>query len=379
MKQSIKLGSIGGIAVGMNWSVAVILALFAWELGDYVLPARVGHATAADWIAGVVGAVVLLLSLLAHEVSHSLVARHNDVRVRSITLFAFGGISQLEGEAHTPGADFRIAAAGPAMSIALAVLFGAAETFVVVTVGHGLPAAVLSWLWEINLLLAIFNLIPAAPLDGGRILRAALWRQWGDHVRASVAASRTGRVFAVILIVFGGLAFVSTGSVLGLWPALIGLFVYSGARAEEQYALVQGALATLTVRQVMTPHPLVLPMASTAADAASHMWQRRSDAVALTDDSGQLAGVVTAQAVNAVPLDRRAATTLVQIAFPLSTIPVARPEEPMTALLERMVSKEGHPALVLDSANHLSGIVTTSDLQRAIEFGLGRQPQSNER
>ena len=373
MKQSIRLGTIDGIEIDVNWSVILILALFAWELADYVLPARSGHASAADWIAGVIGAAVLLLSLLAHELSHSLVALHYGVRVRSITLFVFGGISQLEGEAHTPKADFRIAAAGPAMSLALAALFGAMEAIFVAAGGHGIVGTLLSWLWEINLLLAVFNLIPAAPLDGGRILRAALWRHWGDHARASVAAARAGRVFAILLIVFGFLAFLSTGSAFGLWPALIGLFVYSGARTEEQYAQIQAALATLTVGQVMTPQPAPVPMRTPVGDIASYLWQYRGEAVAVSDNSGRLTGVATAQAVNAVPPDRRASTTLADIAFPLDSIAVGHPDEQMTAVLERMGAKEGHPALVLDSDNHLTGIVTNSDLQRAVDYGRGRQ------
>ena len=257
--------------------MAVILALFVWELAVYVLPTHSGHADGADWIAGVIGAVVLLGSLLAHEVSHALVARHNGVRVRSITLFVFGGVAQLEGEAHTPGADFRIAAVGPGVSLLLAALFGAMQMAAVAAGVHGLPVGVLSWLWQINLLLAIFNLIPAAPLDGGRILRAGLWRRSGDHFRASVTVSRAGRAFAVVLIVLGLLTFVSTGSVIGLWPALIGLFVYSAARAEEEYALVQGAMANMTIGQVMTPALPSVPSRTTVVDMASFLWLYRGD------------------------------------------------------------------------------------------------------
>ena len=234
MRQTIRIGTFNGIAVGVNWSVAAILALFAWELAVYVLPTHSGHADAADWMAGVIGAVVLLGSLLAHEVSHALVATHNGVRVRSITLFVFGGVAQLEGEAHTPGADFRIAAVGPGVSLLLAMTFGVFQLVAIAAGIHGLPVGVLSWLWEINLLLAIFNVIPAAPLDGGRILRAGLWQRSGDHFRASVTAARAGRFFAVILVVLGALAFVSTDSVIGLWPALIGLFLlFRGSRGRE--------------------------------------------------------------------------------------------------------------------------------------------------
>lgn len=379
MRQSIRLGNFYGIAVGVNWSVVLILALFGWELAAYVLPARSGHPNLADWIAGLIGAVVLLASLLAHEVSHAVVARRNGVGVRSITLFVFGGIAQLEGEAHTAGADFRIAAVGPATSLSLAALFGAVQAVLATAGSHGLPVDVLSWLWQINVLLAVFNLIPAAPLDGGRILRAGLWRHWDDRSRASVAAARAGRVFAVVLIALGALAFLYTGSVLGLWPALIGLFLYSSARAEEQYALVQGALASLRVAQVMFPHPPALPNAMTVEDLASYLGHYPGEAIAVTDVNDVLAGAVTAKAAAAVPSERRRSTTLAEIAIPLVALPVARPEESMGAVFERMMSSGGKPVLVLDEVNHLCGIVTIADVERAAASVLGRVPWSTGR
>ena len=148
-----------------------------------------------------------------------------------------------------------------------------------------------------------------------------------------------------MLIVLGLLAFVSTGSIVAIWPLLIGLFIYFAARGEEEYALVQAAMATLTVGQVMTAALPCVPNRTTVADMAALLWVYRGDVAAVADESGRLAGVVTAQAVNAVPLERRPATTSNEIAIPLDAIPVARPEEPMSAvLLERMASKEGHPA-----------------------------------
>jgi Zn-dependent protease/CBS domain-containing protein len=376
MKQSLRLGTFSGIAVGVNWSVFVIAALFAVELAEYVLPARSGHADAADWIAGVIGAVVLMASVLAHEVSHAVVARHNDVRVRSITLFIFGGVAQLEGEAHTPGADFRIAAVGPATSVALAAVFGVADVVLVAGGGHGLPVTTLAWLCEINLLLAVFNLIPAAPLDGGRILRAGLWHRWNDRLRASAAAARAGKGFAVGLIALGLVGALYVGFT-GLWAAFIGLFLYSAARAEEQFVQLQGALASIPVSQVMTSNPPAVPGRTTVTDLlARYISHYRGDAVAVTGEGGWLAGVVTARAVRAVPPDRRDVTTVAEIALPLDAVVVARPEEPMGAVLERMMSRGGNPVLVLDADNRLAGIVTLSDIERAASFGVGRWPEN---
>ncbi|HMK63538.1 MAG TPA: site-2 protease family protein [Acidimicrobiales bacterium] len=379
MRQTIRLGTWFGIPIGMNWSMLVLLALFAWELAEYEFPHSPGHANAADWVAGVVGALGLLVSLTAHEMSHSLVARHNGVAVRSITLFLFGGVSQLEGEAHTPGADFRIAAVGPATSVMAAGVFGAIEALARWGGVHGLPVATIRWLWEINLVLAAFNMIPGAPLDGGRVLRSALWRRWGDQLRASVAAARAGIGFAVFLIVVGVLTFLYVGFT-GLWAALIGFFLYSAARGEEQYAQVRESLVNVLVWQVMTPHPPAVPGRTTVADLVTHyLWHYRGGAVAVVDDTGMLAGVVTAEAVRSVPPGRRHEVTVAQIALPLGAVPVARQEEPMSALLERMASHEGHPALVLDSDNRLAGIVTLSDVERLASLNRGWSPPATGR
>ncbi len=366
MRQNIRLGTVAGIEIGLNWSVLLILALFAWELGLYVFPARPGHAGAADWIAGVVGAVALLVSVLIHEVSHAVVSRHHDVSVRSITLFVFGGVAQLEGEAHTPGADFRIAAVGPLTSIVLAGFFGAAQATAVAAGLHGLPVAVLSWLWQINLLLAVFNLIPGAPLDGGRVLRAFLWHRSGDRVRASIQAARVGRGLGVLLAVLGLLTFFSTGSIVGLWPALIGLFVYTAAKAEERYALIQGAVGPLTVGQVMTVPAPVVQGAASVAHAAAVLWRSRCDALVVVDDAGRATGAVTARAVMAVPDELRPGHVVNDIAISRATLPTARVHEHMDALLERMVAHEGKPALVFDDDDRLVGIVSTSDIERAV-------------
>ena len=302
----------------------MILALFAWELAAYVLPTHPGHVSAADWVAAVVGGVVLLMSVLAHEFAHAVVARHNDVKVRSVTLFVFGGIAQLEGEAHTPGADFRIAAVGPATSAALAGVFGALQALLVPAGGHGLPVAVLSWLWQMNLRSWSSTSYPVPRSTAGAVLRAALWRRWGDRGRASVAAAHAGRGIGGALIALGVLVFVGTQSVIGLWPALIGFFVFTAAGAEERYTRsLEEAMETLTAADVMTDRPLTVLSVLPVAGVADYLWRNRADAVAMTDESGQSIGVVTAQAVHAALGGHRSVATATDLTIPLSAIPIA--------------------------------------------------------
>jgi Zn-dependent protease/CBS domain-containing protein len=367
VKQSIRLGRFAGIPVGVHWSVVVIFGLVTWELATIVFPGTYGGgARPAYWVAAVVAAALFFASLLAHEASHAVVARHHGVGVRSITLWLFGGVAQLEGEAHTPGADFAIAAVGPATSVALAGMFGATQVVLEHAGAHGLVVDVAMWLWQINVLLAVFNLVPAAPLDGGRILRAALWRTWGDHTRAAVGAARAGMVFGSVLIGLGIVEF-ALGSALGVWPAFLGWFLTMAARAEGTAARERGGVEGLAVAAVMSTHPPVVPdtMSVAELDHGPPHWWHGADAAAVVGATGWLAGVVTAERLRAVPLEAQAATRVGDVAEPIASVPVGRPEEPMEELLARMYAAGGRPAVVLDPDNRLAGIVTLDDVVRA--------------
>ncbi|MGH9028863.1 MAG: site-2 protease family protein, partial [Acidimicrobiales bacterium] len=227
MRQSIRLGSYRGIPIGIHWSVAVIFGLVAWELADGVFPQSYPGTSEEYWLAALIAAVLFFGSLLAHEVSHAAVARREGVAVRSITLWLFGGVAQLGGEAMGPGADFRIAAVGPGVSLALVGVFAAAARLMEGAGVNGLVVAVPSWLWRINLLLAAFNLIPAAPLDGGRILRSAIWVRFKDRTKATVAAAQVGKVFGLGLVVVSVALFLRYNDLYWVWPAFVGWFLFT--------------------------------------------------------------------------------------------------------------------------------------------------------
>ena len=196
----IPIGRIAGFRVKANWSVLVILWLFTWSLASTLPDTSPGYPKAAYWVAGLSGALVLLASLLAHELTHAFFARRAGVTVEGVTLWLFGGVTRLGGEARTPREAFRIAVSGPLMSVVLAAVFGAVA-FGLGAVGVApVVVGVAWWLAGINLVLGLFNLLPGAPLDGGRVLKAYLWRRTGDPVRAGVGAARAGRVVAFILI-----------------------------------------------------------------------------------------------------------------------------------------------------------------------------------
>jgi Zn-dependent protease len=232
MRASLRLGTFAGINVGIHWSIALIAVLLTIGLAGTILPAAAaGYGSAAYMVAAIATSGLFLASIVAHELGHSLIAERNDVRVRGITLFALGGVATLEREPETPSAAAKIALAGPAVSVAigagglaLASLFGAIGV-------PQLAVAAIGWLGIVNLALAVFNMLPALPLDGGRVLQAALWQRSGDQHKATISAATVGRYIGWMLVFFGVWQFTQTGA--GLWTVIIGMFVIATARSEE--------------------------------------------------------------------------------------------------------------------------------------------------
>ena len=266
----IPMGRIAGFPVSVNWSVLVILLLFTWSLASTLPDTVHGYSAAAYWVAGACGALVLLTSLLAHELAHAIVARRAGVQVFDVTLWLFGGVTRLGGQAGTPQTAFRIAIAGPATSLALAGGFACGAVALHTFGTAHIVTGVFWWLAGINLLLGLFNLLPGAPLDGGQVLRAWLWRRHGDPVRAAVGAARAGRTLAIVLIWLGLLEFLILRSFAGVWLAFIGWFIFMAARTDEASVLTRNALAGVRVADAMTAHPRTAPGWITATEFIEH-------------------------------------------------------------------------------------------------------------
>ena len=370
MRASISLGRIAGIRVGINASVFLIVVILVFGLATGTLPTGYpGRSVAAYVFAGIVGAVLFLASLLAHELAHALVARRNGIEVDSIVLWLLGGVAELRGDAKTPGADFRVAIVGPLTSIVLGVVFGLAAAALRWLGVSGLPVGVLAYLAGTNVVLAVFNLIPAAPLDGGRVLRAALWRLRGDRHAAAVSAARVGRILGFVLIAIGVLQVVTGAGLGGLWLALIGWFVVSAATVEEQQARLSGRLSGVTVGDAMTGRPLILDGNLTVDDFVNQVaLSHRFSTYPLVDPAGRLTGLVTLNRVRSVPPTERGTTRLWQIACAPADVPVARPEDFVVELLQRMHGCADGRAVVLDDAGRVIGVVSPSDVARALEL-----------
>lgn len=363
MKGSIRIGSVHGVALRAHWSVPLILLLFAYGLANRTLPAYApGLAPVVYAVAAVIGALLLLASLVVHEAAHALTARRTGIPVRDMTLWALGGMTRMDRPT-TARAAFAVAVSGPLASLLLGGVGLGAAAGVHAALGWPVPVAVLSWLGGTNLLLGVFNLLPAAPLDGGRVLQAVLWWRTRDRERAQRAAGRSGQVVGIALAAVGWLAFVK-GMSGGLWLLVIGLFVAVTAAAERRWADLVTALRGVRMAEAMSS-----PVATGAdwltverflSDVAA---QARHSVLPVLDFEGRPSGVVRLRRVAAVPFAQRESLRVRDVATPLSQCTLAAPDELLNTVLERLGSGGGLPILVME-AGRLVGIVTAHDINR---------------
>jgi Zn-dependent protease/predicted transcriptional regulator len=368
VRDSLRLGRVTGFPVAVHWSVGVILLLLAWVLAAGVLPRTTpGHATTTYWLGGVVGALLLLGSLLAHELAHALVARRAGVEVEGLTLWLFGGVATFRSEATTPRDDLRIAAAGPLTSLAVAAGSGLAWLALDRFPALDPAAGVAGWLATVNVVLAVFNLIPGAPLDGGRVLRAVLWARTGDRESAAVTATRAGRAVGLGLVGVGLVYLLLGDPVGGVWTVLVGWFILAAANAEQEATVTQTLLGAVRVADVMSASVVTAdPGLSVEELVERQVLRGRHSAYPVVGADGAVLGMVTLRQLRTVPAPQRAATPVRDVALPLAHVATAAPSEPLPALLPRLTPDSGHRALVLE-AGRLVGIVTLADVSRTVE------------
>jgi Zn-dependent protease/predicted transcriptional regulator len=367
MDGNFSIGRFGGIEVRLHWSLLAVFALIVWSLAEGVFPSQNPGLSDGTYLAmGIVAALLFLASILLHELGHSWVARREGIEVDSITLWLFGGVSEFKDRFSSAGAEFRTAFTGPLVSIGLGVLF-------VLIALAGLPSAVdgvAAWLGYINLILAAFNLLPASPLDGGRVLHAALWRAKGDYAWATRVASEIGQAFAYLFIGLGLVMFIFQGSFSGAWLAFIGWFLLQGAKAEARYVATEQALGGLRVRDLMVRHPVTVDADSTIGRfmddvASSHRFTTYPVLAA-----GTPVGLLAFASVAAVPRSewdmRRVRDTMI----PLEEVTLLTEDEKAVDALAELSAPTAR-GLVVDDG-HLAGLLSITDLARALE--VGRRP-----
>jgi len=359
MRATLRLGRVSGIDLGAHWSVLVIGALLAFGLTGGVVDAQL-------WAVVVPTVAIFLGCLLAHELGHSVVAQRNGVRVRGITLWMLGGVAQLDDRIPSAGATFRIAIAGPAVSYALAAAFFGVYGVVNAIGAPNLVVQAVGWLALVNVVLGTFNLIPAAPLDGGRILASAIWGVTGDRTRAEVGATRVGQAFGGLLIV-GGLLGPAVGvPYVSLWTAIMGLFVLQTATAEQRYARQAGLVGDALVRDVMTTEPQTIRGWQTVQSARGELASAppRQFVLPVLGWDGSIVGIVTLEQLARVPEADRGSLRVQDVAVPMTLVGTAAPTEPLLTAVSRLTRGSPGVVVVFD-AGELVGVVTPADLHRA--------------
>jgi Zn-dependent protease/predicted transcriptional regulator len=360
---AVKLFDFRGFEIRVDPSWLIIAALIVWSLATGYFPEAAPGLHDIDYLAlATVAMLGLFAVLILHELSHAIVARRYGLAVGGITLFLFGGVAELQQEPESPASEFSIAIAGPATSFALAGIFaaiGAAAKSVHVSSG---TVALLDYLAAINLVLAVFNLLPAFPLDGGRILRAALWRASGDLLDATRRASLAGRAAGYALVALGIAVLFSTRSVLGgLWPILLGLFLAGAAAATYQQMLTRRALSGRAVGDLMTRAVHVTGPDRTVSALVDEVMLRHGIGFVPVVVNGVALGYVDTAAVQGIDRDNWDATRVEDVFIPLSPEMVTTPAEPLDRLFRR-IADTGRRKFIVTDAHGFAGVLTLSDL-----------------
>jgi Zn-dependent protease/predicted transcriptional regulator len=358
---------IGGIRVVVDPSWLFIFALVVWSLATGYFPAAEPATTGLQaWALGVVAALLLFASVLVHELSHAALARRAGVPVPRIRLFLFGGVSEMASEPPDARAEIRIAAAGPLTSLALAFLFwGLSRTAFPASLPGG--RAVAEYLAAINLALALFNLLPGFPLDGGRILRAWLWKSRGDLLSATRTAGRAGSIVGYSLMGVGLVNLVFGGNLGGVWMILIGMFLNQAASQSYQTVLLRDTLSGCRVKELMSRPVITVPDHASLEELVNDYFYRHPHGSFPVASDDRLAGMVSLEQLKSVPREDWTRTPVRQIMTPAEALHPLDPDEDCVTALERMIRGDVGRLPVV-AGGRILGILSRRDVMQLFKI-----------
>ena len=369
MSGTLRLGRVGGVPVGLHYSWFIIAGLITVSLANHFRSSQADWSLALIWSVSLGTAVLFFGTLLAHELSHAIVARARGLPVRSITLFALGGIANIEKDANTARTEFLVAVVGPIVSFSIgAACIGAAQSlgWSFDNGRAGVAGSVLGWLGSINVLLAIFNLIPGYPLDGGRLLRALLWGLYNDVDRATKNAARAGRVVAGIFIAWGLLQFFMGAGFSGLWLAFIGWFLLMAAQASYLEVSMGEALRDVRVADVMAHDCATVDPRSTVQSVVDDVLLRTGRRCVLVQRDERIIGLVTPHEIRRADRARWADLPVAEVMRPLDTLKTVAPSTPVAEALKTMARDDVNQLPVV-ADGRLEGIVTRSHILQLLQ------------
>ncbi len=361
---TLRIGRLAGVPVGIHPLWLIIVALITLALGSDYFPSEApGISDTGAYLFGLASALALFAGILLHELGHAVVARRHGVEIEEIDLWLLGGVARMAGEPRAAGDELRFALAGPAVTAALLAGFGALRLLI-----GGAPAALRAFVdyqVYVSAAILVFNLLPAFPLDGGRVMRALLWRRLGDREQATALAASSGRVFGFVLVALGIVSFAS-GAVGGLWLALIGGFIIVAAAAEAQRATIEREFAGRIAATVMTAPAVTLAADLSLQDAVVVGFSRHLfSAFPVVGPDGRALGVLTIDDVRLVPPADRSHRRVGDVAC-LDPALLVTPQTPVTELLARPAFLRTGRVVVVDAARRPVGIVSITNIERRI-------------
>ncbi len=369
MQSNIRLGRISGIEIGLHYSWFIIAALIMFSLGEHFRQVYPNWGTSQIWITALFTAVLFFVSLLLHELSHSLVAQARGLKVKAITLFALGGVSQIQDDATDAKTEFWIAIAGPIAS----VIIGFGCLAIAVSLGWHRPAeprtgmtAVLVWLGYINVALAVFNMIPGFPLDGGRVLRAIVWAITKNADRSTRIAARVGQVVAFLFILDGIWQFFSGAGFGGLWIAFIGWFLMDAAKASYGQAEITAAFQGVRVSSIMSRDCVIVNRGMSLQEFVDSYLLTTGQRCYAVEDQGRLVGLITPRDVGAIPRELWDRITVREAMCPMEKLHIITPDTQVLDALKLMAGNDVNQVPVVANGN-LQGVVSRSQLMRLMQ------------
>jgi Zn-dependent protease len=377
--KSIPLFKLFGFPIKLDPSWFIVAILLIWSLSSFFFPETYsGLGAAAYWWMGITAAFGLFASIVLHEIGHSVVARHYGIPIKGITLFIFGGVAELQDEPSSAKAEFLVAIAGPLVSVVLALLFFGLATLAQALGGVMGVVGVLSYLGSINTIVVIFNMIPAFPLDGGRVLRAGLWKAWGSLRKATRLTSQIGAGFGFFFIGLGILSFFTVSLVSGLWLVLIGLFLRTAAGMSYQQLLVRQALEGESIHRFMTTDPVTVTPNMSVHDMIENYVYRYYYKLFPVVEGEKLVGCVTLDRLKELSPEERSSRTVGDVAEACSEKNTIRSDADAMEALSRM-SKEHSRMMVVDD-DRLQGIIALRDLMRffSLKIELGEETSAQQ-
>jgi Zn-dependent protease/CBS domain-containing protein len=369
MRSNIKLGTIHGIEIGLHYSWFIIAALIAFSLGEHFHQVNSHWGTSQVWIAALATAVFFFATLLLHELSHSLVAQARGLKVKAITLFALGGVSQIEEDATDAKTEFWVAIAGPLASLVIG--FGCLAAAVALgwqrpAEPHTAATTVLVWLGYINIALAVFNMIPGFPLDGGRVFRAIVWAITKNVDRSTRIAAGVGQVVAFLFILDGLWNFFGGAGFDGLWIAFIGWFLMDAAKSSYAQVETAAAFRGMRVSEVMSHRCAIVNRGMSLKDFVDTCLLRTGERCFTVEDRGRFVGLITLRDVGTIPRDRWDNTTVREAMRPLEELHIITPNTPILEALKLMAGNDVNQLPVVANGA-LQGIVTRSHLMQLLQ------------